>query len=370
MSRLAPTMVMNPIEQATSPAGVSFQSIQSHGSNGVPSSLLQTIRQQIEFYFSDQNLPKDVFLKKLLELDETGEGWVQLQVIANFNKVKQLTPQLDLIREALRSSTLLMVSEDGMHIRRKTPIIAKQADDHQSIETKGSTPEKRTIYVSKVPKDCNKEYLALVFGEYGTITRIDLPVDKKTGENKGIAFVEFGSEEEMLNAIQTFPSSKHKMVLKPFKPKSGIPKESVKQEKSEKVDTLQSKEAAHQEPKPDDTKANIKAAKQGDHKDKQKKGRDLGSQNAKEVVGREVPDSGGYDGQEAWSGRSRSNSKGVRLQTEWDPNPSNSGQRPKLNLRGQTESGKASFVPIRNPIGPTGDGRGFLTAGRGKVMVK
>jgi hypothetical protein len=357
---------MNPYVQTISPAGVSYASVQPNNANEVSSVLLQSIRQQIEFYFSDHNLPKDVFLNKLLQLDETGEGWVQLQVVANFNKVKQLSTQLDLIRDALRHSSLLMVSEDGLYIRRKTPIILHNADQHQSTEPKLSSPEKRTIYVSKVPKDCNKEYLALTFGEYGTITRIDLPVDKKTGENKGIAFVEYRSEEEMTNALQTFPSSKHKMILKPFKSKSEISKESLK------PDNLQSKEVPklHQEPKPEETKSNLKAVKQGD---RQKKGRDSnGAQSGKEIVGREVPvfPESVYDGQEAWSGRSRSNSKGARLQPEWDPIPSNGGQRPKLNLKGQTDSGRALFVPVRNPFGPTGDGRGFLTAGRGKIMAK
>jgi len=351
-------MVMNPFAQTASPAGVSDAAL----SNKFSSDLLQAIRLQIEFYFSDQNLPKDVFLNKLLKLDDTGEGWVQLQVVSNFNKIKQMTTSLDIIREALKYSPLIMLSEDGLNIRRKTPIIAQQPDASQS------TQEKRTLFVSKVPKDCNKEYLALIFGEYGTVIRVDLPVDKKTGENKGIAFVEYRSEEEMLNSLQTF-SSKHKMVLKPFKPKSESSKHALKQ------DNLQSKEIPKltQEPKPDNAKSVVKAAKQGDHKDKQKKAKDSnGVQNGKEILGREVPitPDSVYDGQEAWSGRSRSNSKGTRFQTEWDPNPSNAGHRPKLHLRGQSDFGRAPFVPVRNPIGPSGDGKGFLAAGRGKIIVK
>jgi len=358
----ASTLVMNP-----SPAGVSYAIKPS--SDEISAVLLQAIRQQIEWYFSDQNLPRDVFLNKLLQLDETGEGWVQLKVVSNFNKIKQMTTQLDLIREALRYSSLIMVSEDGIYIRRKTPIMTQQA---------GTAPEKRSIYVSKVPKNCDKEYLSLVFGEYGTITRLDLPTDKKTGENKGIAFVEYRSEEEMLNAMQTFSSAKYKMVLKPFKPKAESSKESVKHEE------LQSKEIPHGNKhiaedahalaaKSNEGKA--KAVKQpGDKKEKQKKkekGKDTsGEQNGKEIVGREVPiiPDSVYDGQEAWSGRNRSNSKGSRLQTEWDPNPSNAGQRPKLHLKGQMESGRALFVPIRNPLGPTADGKGFLAAGRGKMV--
>jgi len=227
MDQAASTLVMNHFEQGASPAGMN-QVISPIGNENA--GLLESIRQQMEFYFGDQNFPNDVFLNKLLQLDETGQGWVSLKVVANFNKIKQLSTQIDIVRQALRYSPLIGVSEDGLYIRRKTP-----------ISQEGSSPEKKTIYVSKVPKGIDKESLSLAFGEYGTIVRLDLPIDKKTGENRGIAFVEYKSEAEMLNAMQHFASDKYKLVLKPFKAKAEGSKDSVK---SDEANNHQSKEVS------------------------------------------------------------------------------------------------------------------------------
>jgi hypothetical protein len=72
-------------------------------------SLLALIRQQLEFYFDEENLPRDVFLLKQIEKDKTKEGYVSLKVfriftlsrikvIAGFPKMKRLTHDLGAIR--------------------------------------------------------------------------------------------------------------------------------------------------------------------------------------------------------------------------------------------------------------------------------
>jgi len=170
-------------------------------------SLLALIREQLEFYFSEDNLPRDVFLLKQIEKDKTKEGFVSLKVIAGFPKMKRLTHDLGAIREAVETSELVILSSDGLSVKRKIPLILPE-----------DTTEKRTLYVTRLPKDCDRESLMLVFSEYGTVVRLDLPMDKKTGEHKGMAFVEFQMEEELRKALEDFTSStKYKMVVKPFK---------------------------------------------------------------------------------------------------------------------------------------------------------
>ncbi|KAF2496061.1 hypothetical protein BU16DRAFT_560907 [Lophium mytilinum] len=61
---------------------------------GDPNPLLTMVSLQIEYYFSVDNLCKDMFLRKHMD----SKGFVFLSVIANFNRMKQLTPDLDLIR--------------------------------------------------------------------------------------------------------------------------------------------------------------------------------------------------------------------------------------------------------------------------------
>ncbi|XP_074313429.1 la-related protein 1B-like [Silene latifolia] len=71
------------------------------------------IMEQINYYFSHDNLIKDVYLRE--RMDEN--GWVFIRVIANFNKVKNLTQDIRFILEALRPSTVVEVQ--GYKIRKR-----------------------------------------------------------------------------------------------------------------------------------------------------------------------------------------------------------------------------------------------------------
>ncbi|XP_017214818.1 la-related protein 1C isoform X2 [Daucus carota subsp. sativus] len=68
---------------------------------------------QIDYYFSDDNLVKDEFLRS--KMDE--QGWVNISVIANFRRVLSLTSNVQLILDALGTSTVVEVQGDK--IRRR-----------------------------------------------------------------------------------------------------------------------------------------------------------------------------------------------------------------------------------------------------------
>lgn len=76
-------------------------------------SLQAYIRQQIEYYFSIDNLCKDMFLRK--QMDK--EGWLPLAVLANFNRVKSLSPDIHLVRDAMVGSHLCELKD--MKIRKR-----------------------------------------------------------------------------------------------------------------------------------------------------------------------------------------------------------------------------------------------------------
>ena len=73
------------------------------------------VQRQIEYYFSVENLCKDVFLRKKMD----GGGWIPTAVIASFNRVRMLTPDLAVILEALRDSMLVETSGDLLSIRAR-----------------------------------------------------------------------------------------------------------------------------------------------------------------------------------------------------------------------------------------------------------
>ncbi|KAI9319502.1 hypothetical protein BX666DRAFT_2120213 [Dichotomocladium elegans] len=73
------------------------------------------IIQQIEYYFSIDNLCKDLFLRGKMD----SQGYVDLQILGNFNRVKTLTTNNELIRDALRLSSVVELSPDSDKVRRK-----------------------------------------------------------------------------------------------------------------------------------------------------------------------------------------------------------------------------------------------------------
>jgi hypothetical protein len=77
-------------------------------------SLKAAIKSQVEYYFSVDNLVRDTFLRSKMN----GEGWINLQVIANFKRLMSLTTDINLIKEAISEST--EVELDGMLVRKRT----------------------------------------------------------------------------------------------------------------------------------------------------------------------------------------------------------------------------------------------------------
>ncbi|XP_023754172.1 la-related protein 1C [Lactuca sativa] len=68
---------------------------------------------QIDYYFSNENLVRDTYLRR--NMDE--QGWVPASLIAGFKKVSYLTDNIQLILDAMRTSTVVEVQ--GEKIRRR-----------------------------------------------------------------------------------------------------------------------------------------------------------------------------------------------------------------------------------------------------------
>ena len=58
-----------------------------------------------------------------------------------------------------------------------------------------------SIYVGNLTYEVTQEDLNAVFAEYGTVKRVQLPVDRETGRLRGFGFVEMGTDEEEATAI-------------------------------------------------------------------------------------------------------------------------------------------------------------------------
>jgi lupus La protein len=166
-----------------------------------PTSDADEILKQVEFYFSDANLPRDKFLWNLTQSDPLKEGWVAIKQIASFKRMQRFRP-VESIAAALRNSKeLLKVNEDGTAVRRSIALV-KPSDE------KWSEINNRTLHVvlsiaelADVQKGFGDETPTLqidleeFFRGFGQVESLRLR-RTETGLFKGSVLVQFHLQEE------------------------------------------------------------------------------------------------------------------------------------------------------------------------------
>ena len=65
-----------------------------------PEQLRQSLRKQLEYYFSRENMVNDRYLKSKMDADD----YVSIATIADFNLVKRMTNDLQLITDVLKGT--------------------------------------------------------------------------------------------------------------------------------------------------------------------------------------------------------------------------------------------------------------------------
>ncbi|XP_068164113.1 la-related protein 7 [Antennarius striatus] len=219
--------------------------------------LMGDVKKQVEFWFGDVNLHKDRFLRKLI--DESDDGYVDISVLADFNRMKKLTTDTKLIARALVNSSVVEVDLEGNKVRRQLPI--------------GDVPiniTSRTVYVELLPKDVTHSWIERVFTKCGNVVYVSIPRYKSSGDSKGFAFVEFEKEEEAQKAIEMLNNPPEDAPRKPGifpkmrkgKPISGVQpgeeEEKKKRKKKKKKESTHTKrpaeEAEKMEAKPSEHK--------------------------------------------------------------------------------------------------------------------
>lgn len=160
-----------------------------NGNKEAPSDLEKKIIKQVEFYFGDKNLPKDRFLRQKAEEDD---GWITLECLATFNRLKALSADTDVIANALRKSDagLVEISEDNKKIRR----VSSKPLPENTFEARQAAKSK-TIYCKGFPKDSSLDQLEEFFASYGKVIYLVMRKDLERSF-KGSVFVEFSTVDE------------------------------------------------------------------------------------------------------------------------------------------------------------------------------
>ncbi|AEO55308.1 hypothetical protein MYCTH_2299001 [Thermothelomyces thermophilus ATCC 42464] len=146
------------------------------------------IRAQVEFYFSDSNLPTDKFMWENTGGEENRP--MPLKTIANFKRMRQFQPYSAIVA-ALRESDFLVVegAEGEETVKRKNPYVssteAQKARLAASVYAKGFGDEEPSTQFD----------IEAFFSNYGHVKHVKL---RRTAEElfKGSVFVEFASAEE------------------------------------------------------------------------------------------------------------------------------------------------------------------------------
>ncbi|GLJ51682.1 hypothetical protein SUGI_1098310 [Cryptomeria japonica] len=93
----------------------------------MPDPLALRVIKQIDYYFSVENLCKDVYLRSQMD----AQGWVPISIIANFNRVHSMTTNINFILDVLRSSNIVEVQGDKL--RKRTDWLKWLPSHHNSV---------------------------------------------------------------------------------------------------------------------------------------------------------------------------------------------------------------------------------------------
>lgn len=167
------------------------------------------IRKQVEFYFSDSNLPMDQFL--LNKVGGSLNNPVDLELIRTFKRMRHFEP-LEAIIEALRTSKTVNLVENDTQIQRKEPLATALDNgvntEHVKVYEDKAMP--RSVYVKGFgPEVPSTQFdIEAFFATYGPTNAIRL---RRTDDKlfKGSVFVEFENEELANSFLALDPKPKY-----------------------------------------------------------------------------------------------------------------------------------------------------------------
>jgi RNA recognition motif-containing protein len=66
-----------------------------------------------------------------------------------------------------------------------------------------------SIYIGNIAGELKEDIVKKMFSKYGKVLKVRIPTDRQTGEIRGIAFVEMGTEAEETAAIHGLSGSNY-----------------------------------------------------------------------------------------------------------------------------------------------------------------
>ncbi|XP_053686567.1 uncharacterized protein LOC128736111 [Sabethes cyaneus] len=142
--------------------------------------MCEKIIEQVEFYFSNENILKDAFLLKHVRRNK--EGFVSLKLVSSFKRVRQLTKDWRVVGYAIkRKSVKIELNDLGTKIRRLEPLpLYDETTPSRTVVATGLPYDKYTVEkVSELFSKCGEISLIRVLRPGGPI-----PADVRQFINK------------------------------------------------------------------------------------------------------------------------------------------------------------------------------------------
>ncbi|KAG7159207.1 la-related protein 6-like [Homarus americanus] len=122
------------------------------------------ILELVEYYLSEHNLVKDMFLLK--HVTKHHEGYVSIKLLTSYKKVKRLTKDWRVVAHALKASKTLEINENKTKVRRVTVLSQELEDDTRAF---------RTLLATNIAReDANMNNLAEFFAKFGELTSLQM----------------------------------------------------------------------------------------------------------------------------------------------------------------------------------------------------
>ncbi|KAI1208056.1 uncharacterized protein F4807DRAFT_433017 [Annulohypoxylon truncatum] len=165
----------------------------------------KAIRWQVEFYFSDSNLPNDKFLWK--KTDGSNNKPVPLSLICSFARMRRFKPYSAVVEALKTSSRLVLEGPEGEEtIRRKEPC---EPSDEMSRKI-----EDRTTYIKGFGEESKSAQFDIenFVSQFGEINAVRLRRDEEAKDKvfKGSIFVEWVDEETANKFYDLDPKPRYK----------------------------------------------------------------------------------------------------------------------------------------------------------------
>lgn len=184
----------------------------SHSEN-LTKEFLHRIATMVEYYLSDENLSRDMFLLK--HVVKNREGYISLKLLSNYKKVKRISKNWSQVKLALKDSALLEINSEGTKVRRKLPL---------PPELEINTRPFRSVLAYDIPlQKASMDKLAEIFGAFGEINSLQIykPKGRVSQEMQIVArhkpflleticaIIEYENVHHALHVINSLEDGKH-----------------------------------------------------------------------------------------------------------------------------------------------------------------